>query len=82
MVIALWRHEITRIMRDRLSRSTDLLWFDDKLDNALMQHWSKGEEKMQEHFVTFPLDTRIYQRPVTTHGTKQIKVDNFVHRTV
>ena len=36
-VIALWRHEISRIMRDRLSRSTDLLWFDDKLDQALVQ---------------------------------------------
>lgn len=73
-VIALWRHEITRIMRDRLSRFTDLLWFDDKLDQTLAQHWSKLEEKMPEHFVTFPMDTRIYQRPITTHGTKQIKV--------
>ncbi|XP_076466964.1 uncharacterized protein LOC143298129 [Babylonia areolata] len=73
-VIAMWRHEMTRIMRDRLSRSTDLLWFDDKLDQALQQHWSKLEEKIPEHFVTFPMDTRIYQRPVTTHGTKQIKV--------
>ena len=38
------------------------------------QHWSKLEEKIPEYFVTFPTDTRIYQRPVTTHGTKQIKV--------
>ena len=36
-MIALWRHEISRIMRDRISRSTDLLWFDDKLDQTLAQ---------------------------------------------
>ncbi|XP_070190368.1 uncharacterized protein [Littorina saxatilis] len=73
-VVALWRHEVSRIMRDRISRSTDLLWFDDKLEQALVQHWSKLEEKIPDYFVTFPIDTRIYTRPVTTHGTKQIKV--------
>jgi hypothetical protein len=73
-VIALWKHEITRIMRDRISRSTDLLWFDDKMEQTVTHHWSKLEEKIPEHFVTFPLDTRIYQRPVTTHGSKQLKV--------
>ena len=44
------------------------------LPDLFLQHWSKMEEKMPDHFVTFPMDTRIYQRPVTTHGTKQIKV--------
>ncbi|XP_025098007.1 LOW QUALITY PROTEIN: dynein gamma chain, flagellar outer arm-like [Pomacea canaliculata] len=74
MVISLWRHEIMRIMRDRISRSTDLLWFDDKLHQVFSQHWSKLEEKFAEYFVTFPTDARIYQRPLTTHGTKQVKV--------
>lgn len=37
MVISLWRHEIMRIMRDRISRSTDLLWFDDKLHQVFSQ---------------------------------------------
>lgn len=32
MVISLWRHELTRIIRDKISRTSDLNWFDDKLD--------------------------------------------------
>ena len=35
MVISFWRHEMNRIVRDRISRTSDLNWFDDKLEAVI-----------------------------------------------
>ncbi|XP_035829673.1 dynein heavy chain 5, axonemal isoform X2 [Aplysia californica] len=74
MVISLWRHELIRVVRDRISRTSDLNWFDDKLDTVINTMWKEMESDVQEHFVTFPIDTRVFQRPVTNMGTKQVRV--------
>ncbi|XP_067674368.1 uncharacterized protein [Haliotis asinina] len=74
MVVSLWRHEIQRIMKDRISRTADKNWFDDTLEKSIQETWPKLEGPLHENFVTFPVDARMYQRPVTSLGTKQIKV--------
>lgn len=38
------------------------------------QTWPNLKESFLEYFVTFPMDARLYQRPVTSVGTKHIKV--------
>lgn len=35
MVISLWKHEINRIMKDRLCRQADINWFEGTLDKTL-----------------------------------------------
>ncbi|XP_064629693.1 uncharacterized protein LOC135488785 isoform X2 [Lineus longissimus] len=74
LVISLWRHEMERIMRDRLCRASDVNWFDEELKTTVSENFPSLEQLPEEHFVTFPIDTRIYQRPVTSHGNKQVKV--------
>ncbi|XP_052708586.1 uncharacterized protein LOC128183562 isoform X10 [Crassostrea angulata] len=73
-VISLWRHEMHRIIRDRLSRTSDLIWFDTTIQEIIEQTWPNLKESFLEYFVTFPMDARLYQRPVTSVGTKHIKV--------
>ncbi|ESO89151.1 hypothetical protein LOTGIDRAFT_229063 [Lottia gigantea] len=75
MVISLWKHETQRIMRDRICRTSDLNWFDDKLDKLIEKIFPKLEGNLHEHFVTFPIDSRMYQRPMTSAPSKQIKVN-------
>lgn len=40
----------------------------------IFQTWPNLKESFLEYFVTFPMDARLYQRPVTSVGTKHIKV--------
>ncbi|KAK6187606.1 hypothetical protein SNE40_005595 [Patella caerulea] len=75
MVISLWRHETRRIIRDRVCRTSDLNWFDEKLNKIIEDTWPKIEGTMYNHFVTFPTDSRMYQRPVTSVHSKHIKVN-------
>ncbi|XP_041355189.1 dynein gamma chain, flagellar outer arm-like isoform X3 [Gigantopelta aegis] len=77
MVVSLWKHEMVRILRDRLSRTCDINWFDDLLEETISEDketWPKLEGTMHEYFVTFPIDARMYQRPVTSLGSKPLKV--------
>ena len=37
MVVSLWKHEMNRIIRDRISRSSDLNWFDEILEKTIAQ---------------------------------------------
>ncbi|CAH1799095.1 unnamed protein product [Owenia fusiformis] len=75
MVISLWKHEMSHILRDRLCRYNDQLWFDDNLNNIISDTWPDLEpEQIHQYFVTFPIDARVYQRPVTSISYKQIKV--------
>jgi hypothetical protein len=39
-VISLWKHEMTRIMRDRIARTADLNWFDQTI-NILSKYATK-----------------------------------------
>lgn len=61
-----------------LDRVTIVPWFAECIEcyHAVfcLQTWPKLEGPLHEHFVTFPVDARMYQRPVTSLGTKQIKV--------
>lgn len=36
-VISLWRHEMHRIIRDQLSRTSDLIWFDTTIQEIIEQ---------------------------------------------
>jgi hypothetical protein len=45
-----------------------------KCSSSIFQAFPNLEEEPDQSFVTFPIDTRIYQRPVTSHGNKQVKV--------
>ena len=38
------------------------------------QHWPELAEDLHPYFVTFPTDSRIYQRPVTSMSKKEIPV--------
>jgi len=37
LVVSLWRHEMERIIRDRLCRHADCLWFDDTMQDVLKE---------------------------------------------
>ncbi|KAK6987321.1 dynein heavy chain 5 axonemal, partial [Biomphalaria glabrata] len=75
MVVSLWRHELVRIVRDGISRMADLHWLDEKITAVLNETWKKDLTSLHENFVTFPVDTRVYQRPLTSvAGTNQVKV--------
>ncbi|CAL1527205.1 unnamed protein product [Lymnaea stagnalis] len=74
MVISLWRHEMIRIVRDGISRMSDLNWFDNKLSSVLEDTWKDKLSGLRENFVTFPVDARVFQRPVTSVGAKHVKV--------
>ncbi|XP_071504103.1 dynein axonemal heavy chain 5-like [Diadema antillarum] len=76
MVSSLWRHEVSRIMRDRLCRTSDINWFDRNLEEICKTDLPKSEEEesFYEHFVTFPIEHRGYQRPVTSVSQKTVRV--------
>ncbi|XP_071818739.1 dynein axonemal heavy chain 5-like isoform X4 [Apostichopus japonicus] len=76
MVASLWRHEVQRIMRDRLCRKSDLNWFDQNLQEVVKAYFPQVEEGegWYEDFVTFPIEPRAYQRPVTSMSQKTIRV--------
>ncbi|XP_030850579.1 dynein heavy chain 8, axonemal isoform X3 [Strongylocentrotus purpuratus] len=76
MVSSLWRHEVQRIMRDRLCRTSDINWFDKNLDEICKAEIPQCEddEGIFEHFVTFPIEHRGYQRPVTSMSQKTVRV--------
>ena len=64
----LWRH-LKTLNSDNvvLCLSKNCQWFP-------LQMFPNLEQPPEEHFVTFPIDTRVYQRPLTSHGNKQVKV--------
>jgi hypothetical protein len=35
MVVSLWKHEMNRIVRDRIARSSDLNWFDEIMEKTI-----------------------------------------------
>ncbi|XP_077977225.1 dynein axonemal heavy chain 8-like isoform X3 [Glandiceps talaboti] len=76
MVISLWKHEIKRIMQDRLCRTSDTNWFEQNLNDVIKEYFPQTEEgeELKEHFVTFPIETRAFQRPVTSMSQKTVKV--------
>lgn len=37
LVVSLWKHESERVLRDRICRQADLLWFDENLDNIMAE---------------------------------------------
>ncbi|XP_060567478.1 dynein axonemal heavy chain 5-like [Ruditapes philippinarum] len=74
MVVSLWKHEMNRIVRDRIARSSDLNWFDEIMEKTITTFWPKLDSPLHEHFVTFPTDARLYQRPVTSMGAKHFKI--------
>jgi len=42
----------------------------------VFQFWPKLDGPIHDHFVTFPTDARLYNRPVTSVSSKNIKVSN------
>ena len=37
LVVSLWKHEMQRVMRDRICRHADLSWFDENLDGVVKE---------------------------------------------
>jgi hypothetical protein len=37
LVVSLWRHEMERIVKDRICRFADQKWFDDTLDDTIKE---------------------------------------------
>ncbi|XP_074662754.1 uncharacterized protein LOC141915202 [Tubulanus polymorphus] len=76
MVLSLWKHEMERIIGDRICRTSDVSWFKNKVTEIVEEFWPNLEEgSLHENFVTFPIDMRVYQRPMTSvTGQKQVKV--------
>ncbi|XP_023932047.1 dynein heavy chain 5, axonemal-like isoform X1 [Lingula anatina] len=73
-VISLWRHEMNRIMKDKICRQCDINWLEGTLEKVVDETWPGMADQLYENFVTFPIDTRVYQRPVTSLSQKQVKV--------
>ncbi|XP_052089132.1 uncharacterized protein LOC127725852 isoform X10 [Mytilus californianus] len=73
-VISLWKHEMTRIMRDRIARTADLNWFDQTINNILAENFPEVKGPFMDHFVTFPTDARMYNRPVTSVTGKNVRI--------
>lgn len=76
MVVSLWKHEMERIMKDRICRYSDLEWFDETLNELVTELWPDLAESLHKYFVTFPLDAKTYNRPLTTVSRKEIKVSD------
>ncbi|BFZ10052.1 hypothetical protein BsWGS_13093 [Bradybaena similaris] len=74
MVVSLWKHELVRTVRDRITQTADLNWFDEKLGGIITGMWKNTMSDLHDHFVTFPVDAYLFQRPVTSLEPKQIKV--------
>ena len=67
-----------RLMKDRICRYADLQWFEETMQQTVNEQWPDLVESLHPHFVTFPVDARMYQRPVTTMSKKEMKVRHFV----
>ena len=74
MVVSLWKHEMERVMKDRICRHADLQWFEETMAETVRERWPHLAESLHPHFVTFPVDARLYQRPVTNMSKKELKV--------
>ncbi|UJR24993.1 hypothetical protein I4U23_006354 [Adineta vaga] len=68
------KHELFRIIYDQLTREMDQYWFTDTLNEIFRNafDWTKNEE--DHRYITFPIDGRSYERPLTSLVTKEIKL--------
>lgn len=73
-VVSFWAHELRRIITDRIGRTADLMWFDETLKSLVAETWPELEVNLNQLYITFPNDLRLYQRPITSQGIKQVKV--------
>ncbi|XP_068697910.1 dynein axonemal heavy chain 8-like [Montipora foliosa] len=66
-MVSLWQHEMTRVVKDRISRSVDIKWFEKTLKAAIKENFPElPANSPSPLFITFPLDAGLYaQRPVT-----------------
>ncbi|XP_033113255.1 dynein heavy chain 5, axonemal-like isoform X2 [Anneissia japonica] len=77
MVISLWKYEVTRIIADRICRTADFQWLEKNMENIIKEHFPMTQEEgfeLYDHFVTFPIESRTYQRPVTSMSQKTVRV--------
>ncbi|XP_071954985.1 uncharacterized protein [Antedon mediterranea] len=77
MVISLWKYEVTRIVADRICRTADFKWLETNMENIMKKHFPMTQEEefeLYDHFVTFPIESRTYQRPVTSMSQKTVRV--------
>lgn len=61
-VIALWKYEMCRIVRDQLCRTPDINWFDATLDKLIKDTWQIESDTLTQTFLTFSTDLRSHQR--------------------
>ena len=73
-MVSLWKHEIERVMKDRICRFADLKWFEQEMDETIDEIWPDLKDSLHKYFVTFPVDARAYARPVTSISKKEMKV--------
>jgi hypothetical protein len=73
LVVSLWKHETERIVKDQLCRYTDIAWFEETMQETMDNFFPSIANTVFPHFVTFPIDARSYQRPVTTVSRKEMK---------
>lgn len=66
-MVSLWQHEMTRVVKDRISRSVDIKWFEKTLKAVIKENFPElPANSPSPLFITFPLDAGTYaQRPVT-----------------
>ncbi|CAF1032650.1 unnamed protein product [Adineta ricciae] len=67
------KHELFRIIYDQLTREMDQYWFIDTLNEVFRNTfgWTKSEE--DHRYITFQIDGRSYERPLTSLFVKEIK---------
>ena len=75
-IVSLWQHEMYRVMKDRISRVADNIWFDKTLKAVLKEYFpSLPANTPPPLFITFPLDTASFtSRPVTQARSSAPKV--------
>lgn len=79
-IVSLWQHEMFRVMKDRIPRAADNVWFDKNMMMVVKEYFpSLPANTPPPLFITFPLDPASYtSRPVTQARTSAPKVHVYI----
>jgi len=68
VVVSLWRHEVYCSIKNQLPRYSDSYWLQATVEDLVKENFSEylgNDVKLVEEFVSFDLEARNYERPLT-----------------